>query len=76
MTLQELLVNYVWDDNIEIQLRESDVSVDSKTVYTGNPKFLPLIFCSREVLGLYAYDDHLVICVKASKEEIDALISE
>lgn len=76
MTLQELLINYVWDDDIEIQFRENEESVDSKVVYTGNPKFLPLIFTSREVLGLYAYDDHLVICVKANKVEIDALVNE
>ena len=76
MILQELLVSYVWDDSIEVQFRESGVSVDSKTVYTGHPKFLPLVFCSREVLGLYAFDDHLVICIKASKQEIDAIVKE
>ena len=54
MTLQELLVNYVWDDNVEIQFREHGFSVD-------NP---------REVLGIYSNDDHLVICVKATREEI------
>lgn len=76
MTLQELLVNYVWDDNIEVQYRTSGEDVNSKTVYTGNPKFLPLIFYPREVLGLYAFDDYLVICIKASKEEIDAIVTE
>ena len=76
MTLEEFILNYVWTDDIEVQFRENDVSVESKTVYTGHPKFLPLIFCSREVLGLYPYDDRLVICVKASKKEIDAIVSE
>lgn len=70
MTLQELLVNYVWDDNVEIQFREHGFSVDNKVVYTGSPRYLPLELNPREVLGIYSDDDHLVICVKATREEI------
>jgi hypothetical protein len=70
MTLQELLVNYVWDDNVEIQFREHGLSVDNKAVYTGSPRYLPLELNPREVLGIYSNDDHLVICVKATREEI------
>ena len=76
MTLQELLVSYVWDDSIEVQFRLCNISVHGKTVYTGNPRYLPLVFNSREVLGLYSNDDCLVICVKASKEEMDAIVTE
>ena len=70
MILQELLVNYVWDDNVEIQFREHGFSVDNKVVYTGSPRYLPLELNPREVLGIYSNDDHLVICVKATREEI------
>ena len=71
MTLQELLVNYVWDDNVEIQFREHGLSVDNKVVYTGSPRYLPLELNPREVLGIYSNDDVLVICVKATREEIN-----
>ena len=70
MILQELLVNYVWDDNVEIQFREHGLSVDNKVVYTGSPRYLPLELNPREVLGIYSNDDVLVICVKATREEI------
>lgn len=70
MILQDLLVNYVWDDDIEIQYREHGLSVDNKVVYTGSPRYLPLELNPREVLGIYANDNTLVICVKATREEI------
>ena len=70
MILQDLLVNYVWDDNVEIQYREHGFSVDNKVVYTGSPRYLPLELNPREVLGIYANDNTLVICVKATREEI------
>lgn len=70
MILQELLVNYVWDDNVEIQFREHGFSIDNKVVYTGSPRYLPLELNPRKVIGIYSNDNTLVICVKASREEI------
>lgn len=70
MTLQELLINYVWDNKIEVQFRESSVSTVSKAVYAGKPEYLPHKLDLREVLGIYSYNNTLIICVKADKEEI------
>ena len=70
MTLGEFILNYVWYGKIEVQLRESDVSVESKTVYKGEYNELPLKLNLREVLGIYVYDNVLTICVKADRDEI------
>lgn len=70
MTLNDFLKTFVWEDKVFLKLMESPDSVMGNLIGEFEVNLIPFKYLQRDVFGVFAASDSLVICIKGLKEEL------
>ena len=71
MTLNDFLKTFVWEDSIFLKLMEAPDSVMGNLIPDEfEVNLIPFKYLQRDVFGVYAASDSLIICIKGFKEEL------